>query len=220
MSAPAAIVAAKILFPEPEKVGLENQKLDISSQDVGSNILDAISRGTTDGLKLAINVGVMLLVFTAFVSMLNYIFTDVIGPIGNFNDYIAGATGGQYEHFSIEFVLGLLFAPIAWLLGVPSSDIMVVGQLLGLKTTLNEFFAYAALEGVKGELSFRSVIIATYALCGFANFASIGIQIGGIGAIAPGQRQTLTELGVKSLIGGTIACFITGTIAGFLVVGV
>jgi len=219
MSAPAAIVAAKMLFPEPEEVDLDNQKLDISSQDVGTNILDAISRGTTDGLKLAINVGVMLLVFTAFVSMLNYIFTDLIGPIGNFNDYIARVTNGQYEHFSIEFVLGLLFAPIAWLLGVPSGDVMMVGQLLGLKTTLNEFFAYAALEGVQGELSFRSVIIATYALCGFANFASIGIQIGGIGAIAPGQRQTLTELGVKSLIGGTIACFLTGTIAGFLVVG-
>lgn len=219
MSAPAAIVAAKMIFPERRKIDLSNQKLDIPRQDVGSNLLDAISRGTTDGLRLAVNVGVMLLVFTAFVSMLNYLFTHVIGNINGFNEYIAEVTGGQYQNFSIEFVLGLLFAPIAWLLGVPSSEVMVVGQLLGLKTTLNEFFAYTALEGVQNTLSFKSVIIATYALCGFANFASIGIQIGGIGAIAPGQRQLLTELGVRALIGGTIACMLTGTIAGFLVTG-
>jgi len=218
MSAPAAIVAAKILFPETGEVDMDHQTLDIPPQDVGSNVLDAISRGTTDGLRLAVNVGIMLLVFTAFVAMLNYICSDLIGEIGGLNEYIAAKTNQQYEGFSIEFVLGVLFAPLAWLLGVPGEDVMVVGQLLGLKTTLNEFFAYATLEGVKDGISSKSVIIATYALCGFANFASIGIQIGGIGAIAPRQRETLTELGVRSLIGGTIACLLTGTIAGFLAV--
>ena len=217
MSAPAAIVAAKMIFPETKKVDLTNQKLDIPKQDVGTNLLDAISRGTTDGLKLAVNVGVMLLVFTAFVSMLNYICTEGIGNISNFNAFIAKVTDGQYQAFSIEFVLGILFAPIAWLMGVPSNEVLIVGQLLGLKTTLNEFFAYTALEGAKSGLSFKSIIIATYALCGFANFASIGIQIGGIGAIAPNQRQLLTQLGIRALIGGTIACLLTGTIAGFLV---
>lgn len=217
MSAPAAIVAAKIIFPESQSVDLSNQKLDIAQQDVGTNILDAISRGTSDGLRLAVNVGIMLLVFTAFVAMLNYICTDLIGEIGNLNAYIARVTGGTYEQFSIEFMLGLLFAPVAWLLGVDGQDTLIVGKLLGLKTTLNEFFAYTALQEDQNQLSFKSVIIATYALCGFANFASIGIQIGGIGAIAPARRQLLTELGLRALIGGTIACFLTGTIAGLLV---
>lgn len=214
ISAPAAIVAAKILYPETKPISLENQQLKVPKQDVGSNILDAISRGTTDGLKLAVNVGAMLLVFTAFVAMLNYVMADKIGAITGLNDLVVGWTDGQYESFSIEFILGVIFSPVAWLLGVAWEDAMTVGQLLGLKTTLNEFFAYAALEGVKDGLQEKSLLIVTYALCGFANFASIGIQIGGIGAIAPGQRKTLTEFGVKALIGGTIACFMTAAIAG------
>jgi len=218
MSAPAAIVAAKMLFPEEGEIGLDAQTLDIPRQDVGSNILDAISRGTTDGLRLAINVGAMLLVFTAFVAMLNYLFINGIGSWTGLNEYVVDTTNGRFEGFNLEYMLGILFAPFAWLLGVGNEDILLVGQLLGLKTTLNEFFAYAALEQVQDQMSQKSVIISTYALCGFANFASIGIQVGGIGAIAPGQRRTLSELGIKSLIGGTIACFITGTIAGVLAV--
>ncbi|PHN04942.1 NupC/NupG family nucleoside CNT transporter [Flavilitoribacter nigricans] len=218
MSAPAAIVAAKMLFPEERKIELEDQNLDIPPQEVGDNVLDAISRGTTDGLKLAVNVGAMLLVFTAFVAMINYFFQDMVGNWTNLNGYVQNVTEGRFEGFNVQFILGILFAPVAWVLGVASDDVMVVGQLLGLKTTLNEFFAYAALEGVQGEISPKSVIIATYALCGFANFASIGIQIGGIGAIAPGQRKTLTEFGIKALIGGTIACFLTAAIAGVLAV--
>jgi CNT family concentrative nucleoside transporter len=218
MSAPAAIVAAKILFPAEKKIDLEEQKLDIPPQEVGDNVLDAISRGTTDGIKLAVNVGAMLLVFTAFVAMINYIFQDMIGDWTNLNAYVQSSTEGRFDGFNVQYILGILFAPVAWLLGVASEDIMVVGQLLGLKTTLNEFFAYAALEGVQEELSHKSIIISTYALCGFANFASIGIQIGGIGAIAPGQRKTLTEFGIKALIGGTIACFLTAAIAGVLAV--
>ena len=216
ISAPAAIVAAKMLYPETRKIDIEHQKLDIPRQDVGSNMLDAISKGTTDGIKLAVNVGAMLLVFTAFIAMLNYIFINWIGGPTNLNEYVVNSTDGRFDAFNIQYILGMLFSPIAWLLGVASEDTMLVGQLLGLKTTLNEFFAYAALEGIKGELSYKSLLIATYALCGFANFASIGIQIGGIGAIAPGQRKTLTEFGIKALVGGTVACFLTAAIAGVL----
>ena len=219
ISAPAAIVAAKMLYPETRQIDLEHQKLDIPRQDVGNNMLDAISRGTTDGLKLAINVGAMLLVFTAFIAMLNYVLINGIGTWSGLNEYVSTTTNGRFEGFNMQFVLGILFAPIAWVLGVASSDMLMVGQLLGLKTTLNEFFAYAALQGMESELSFKSLIISTYALCGFANFASIGIQIGGIGAIAPGQRKALTELGIKALIGGTVACFLTAAIAGMLVGG-
>lgn len=216
MSAPAAIIAAKILLPESKSVDLDKQKLDIPRQDVGSNVLDAISGGTADGIKLAVNVGAMLLVFTAFVSMLNYISINWIGSWTGLNDWVIESTDGRFQGFNIEYMLGLLFSPIAWVLGVAWEDAFLVGQLLGLKTTLNEFFAYAALEGMQPELSEKSVLIATYALCGFANFASIGIQIGGIGAIAPGQRRVLTELGVTSLVGGTVACFLTAIVAGIM----
>lgn len=216
ISAPAAIVAAKILFPSNEKVNPTQQKLDIPRQDVGDNVLDAVSRGTTDGIKLAVNVGAMLLVFTAFIAMLNYICTNWIGGPTGLNKYVAETFDGQFKEFNIEFLLGIFFAPVAWVLGVPTQDTLLVGQLLGLKTTLNEFFAYAAMEGIKDQMSYKSMLISTYALCGFANFASIGIQIGGIGAIAPGQRRTLTEFGIKSLIGGTVACFLTAAIAGML----
>lgn len=216
ISAPAAIVAAKLLYPEEEKISLEMQKLDIAPQDAGSNILDAISRGTTDGLKLAVNVGAMLLVFTAMIAMVNYILGDLFGAWTGLNGVVA-ANFDQFSQFNLEFILGIIFAPVAWLLGVDWSDSMVVGQLLGIKTTINEFVGYAQLEGVKDQLSEKSLLIATYALCGFANFASIGIQIGGISAIAPGQRKVLTELGIKALIGGTIASFLTAAIAGILV---
>ena len=216
ISAPAAIVAAKILYPEDEEIDLDKQKLNIPRQEVGNNVLDAISRGTTDGIKLAVNVGAMLLVFTAFVAMFNYILSMIGGWTG-LNEIVVAQTDGRFQSFNLEYLLGLLFAPIAWLLGAPTTDIMLVGQLLGLKTTLNEFFAYAAMEGIQDQLSRKSIIIATYALCGFANFASIGIQIGGIGAIAPGQRKNLTELGIKALIGGTVACFLTAAIAGMFV---
>jgi CNT family concentrative nucleoside transporter len=215
ISAPAAIVFAKILYPEdtPEKL---NRNLDISKEKIGSNILDAITNGTVDGLKLAINVGAMLLVFIALIAMLNYILGDWIGAWTGLNDLVVDWTDGKYEKFSLEYIFGLVFAPFAWLLGVPSADIISVGELLGTKTIINEFVAYANLPGA--DLVYKkSWIIATYALCGFANFSSIGIQIGGIGALAPGQRKTLTELGIKAMIGGTLACFMTAVIAGMVV---
>jgi CNT family concentrative nucleoside transporter len=216
MSAPAAIVAAKILLPESGEVALDKQQLDIPRQEAGSNFLDAISRGTADGIKLAVNVGAMLLVFTAFVSMFNYICYHWIGSWTGLNEFVVNSTNNRFQGFNIEYILGIVFSPIAWILGVSWEDSSLVGQLLGLKTTLNEFFAYAALEGMQKEMAEKSVIIATYALSGFANFASIGIQIGGISAIAPGQRRNLTELGITSLIGGTIACFLTAIIAGMM----
>ena len=218
ISAPAAIVCAKILYPETREVTLDNQKLNVPRSLVGDNVLDSIARGTTDGVKLAVNVGAMLLVFTAFVAMLNAILLGLGSEaVLDVNARIFAATDGRFEGLNLQYLLGNLFAPVAWLIGIDWSDSLVVGQLLGLKTALNEFFAYAQLENVKGLLSERSVIITTYALCGFANFASIGIQLGGIGAIAPGQRRNLTELGLKTMIGGTIACFLTAAIAGMII---
>jgi len=216
ISAPAAIVCAKILFPEtePEKV---DKNIDIPKEEAGSNVLDALVRGTTDGLKLAVNVGAMLIVFTAFIFLFNKIFM-YIGDFTNLNDMITKNSDGVYKGLTLQYIFGFIFSPIAWLLGTPSQDIVAVGQLLGEKTILNEFFAYLSLADLKnaGALSEKSILIATYALCGFANFASIGIQIGGIGAIAPGQRSTLSRFGIQALIGGTIACFLTAAIAGMM----
>jgi len=216
MSAPAAIVVAKMLYPETEAV---DRKLDISREKIGTNILDAISRGTTEGLKLAVNVGAMLLVFTAVIAVFNWITVDWIGAPTGLNKEIAQATDGRYSGLSLQYILGNIFAPVAWLIGVPSEDILVVGQLLGEKTILNEFYAYASLSDLKesGMLTnYRSIVIATYTLCGFANFASIGIQIGGISVLAPSQRATLARFGIKALIGGTVAALLTATIAGML----
>ena len=217
ISAPAAIVASKILFPETEKKDLEQEAK--MAADESSNVLDAISRGTTDGLKLAINVGAMLLVFTALIHMANEILIATVGEATGWNESIFESTNGRFKGFSFTYLLGLIFAPFAWILGTPSQDILLIGQLLGQKTVINEFVAYAQFNELREagiQLHPKSVLIATYALCGFSNFASIGIQIGGIGAIAPGQRRALTELGIKALIGGTIASFLTAAIAGVL----
>lgn len=227
ISAPAAIVASKILYPQVDEADVV-QEFNIPKDKIGSNLLEAISIGTTDGLKLAVNVGAMLLVFTALVAMLNHILSEWIGHYTHLNPIVNNfATYLQEQGFNIqssamnglnlEFLLGLLFAPISWLLGVPNQDIFLVGQLLGQKTVINEFFAYTELAKVTKVLHIKSLIITTYALCGFSNFASIGIQIGGIGAIAPGQRTNLAAFGIKALIGGTVACFLTAAIAGMLV---
>ena len=217
ISAPAAIVAAKIIFPETDK-NVDKAPLQIPSSQAGSNFLDALSRGTTDGLKLAVNVGAMLLAFMAFIYLINALL-GYAGQIGGINDIIAEASNGTYEGLSLEYLFGFIFAPIAFLIGTPFEDLIPMGQMLGEKTILNEFVAYASLSGYQaaGVLSEKTVIIATYALCGFANFASIGIQIGGIGSIAPGQRENLTKFGIKALIGGTVACLLTAAIAGILV---
>jgi CNT family concentrative nucleoside transporter len=215
MSAPAAIVVSKMLFPQTEPVMRE---LRIPKEKLGDNFLDAISLGTTDGLKLAVNVGAMLIVFTALMYLFNY----VLGSVGHWfsiNDDVARFSGSRYTSLSLQMLLGYLFSPIAWLIGVNSREMVAVGQLLGEKTILNEFVAYISFGQLKtgGIIADpKSILITTYALCGFANFASIGIQIGGISQLAPGQRRNLTELGLRALLGGTIACLMCGCIAGAL----
>jgi concentrative nucleoside transporter, CNT family len=217
MSAPAAIVCAKILFPQTDD-HLISKDLTVPKEKLGDNFLDALSLGTTDGLKLAVNVGAMLIVFTAVMYVVNALM-GYLGDITHLNENIAAATGGAYNELSLQFVLGYVFAPVAWLIGVNQVDMVAVGQLLGEKTILNEFVAYISLGDMKAKGMIhdpKSLLIVTYALCGFANFASIGIQIGGISQLAPNQRRNLTELGVKALIGGTIACLMCGCIAGAL----
>lgn len=217
MSAPAAIVCSKLLFPQTDP-HLISKDLTVPKEKLGDNFLDALSLGTTDGLKLAVNVGAMLVVYTAIVWVVN----GILGWVGNMthiNGPISAATGGRYSALSLQMVLGYAFSPIAWLIGVHQGDMVSVGQLLGEKTILNEFVAYISLSDMKTKGVIqdpKSLLIATYALCGFANFASIGIQIGGISQLAPGQRRNLTELGVKALVGGTIACLMCGCIAGAL----
>lgn len=215
ISAPAAIVASKIIFPESLE-NKENKELRMQQPDY-HNLLDAISKGTSDGLKLAVNVAVMLVVFTALIALVNKILMFLSPEV--IDSWIVESTGGRYEGLNFTYLMGVIFAPFAWLLGTPNTDVLYVGQLLGQKTMINEFVAYAELDNLRQagvELERKSLLIATYALCGFANFASIGIQIGGIGAIAPGQRKALTELGLKALIAGTIACFLTAAIAGII----
>lgn len=214
LSAPAAIVFSKLLLPETEKV---EEKLDIDKEKIGSGPLEAISTGTTEGIKLAVNVGGMILVFLAFIAMANYLLSDVIGEYTNLNPWVEQVSGGTYDKFSLQMILGYLFAPIAWVIGVGGEDMVLAGQLLGEKTVINEFIAYISLGDMQsaGKLvNHKSVVILTYALCGFSNFASIGIQIGGISTIAPNQRPTLAKLGMRALLGGTLACLMTAAVAG------
>lgn len=216
MSAPAAIVVSKMLIPQTEEV---SEVIPVNKDKIGNNLLEAIVNGTEEGVKLAINVGAMLVVFIAMVAMVNYILSDMIGQWTYLNGWIAELTDGRYKALSLQFVLGYLFAPVVWILGVSSQDMTAVGQLLGEKTILNEFVAYTTLGAMKTSEIFKdpkSVIMATYILCGFSNISSIGIQVGGIGALAPGKKKMLAELGVKALIGGTIATLMTATIVGML----
>lgn len=213
ISAPAAIVAAKILVPETEEI---NENLEIDKQKIGTNLLEAISNGTSDGLKLAVNVGAMLLVFIALMALGNGIL-GWTGDVTGLNNVIAENTPYQ-DGLSFQFLLGYIGAPIVWLIGVDSADMVAVGELLGQKTVLNEFIAYPRLGEMReaGVLSQKSVIISTYMLCGFANFASIGIQIGGIGSLIPSRKGLLSKLGMKALLGGTIASLLTAAIVGML----
>ena len=217
MAAPGAVVISKILYPQTEKI---NSEIKVTKDNIGSNILDAIANGTSEGLRLAVNVGAMLLVFLAFIAMIN----GILGWVGNvttLNTWIVDNT--TYDTFSLEFLLGYLFAPVMWLIGVPLDDMTLMGQLLGIKLVASEFIGYIQLADLKNMSNAihlnneKSIIMATYMLCGFANFASIGIQIGGIGSLAPGQRKTLSHFGMKALIGGTIASLVSATIAGMII---
>lgn len=217
MAAPGAVAIAKIIVPSTSAVSEENSTIE--NENFGSNLLSAITNGTTEGVKLAVNVAAMLLVFVALLALLN----DVLGGLGGsvgLNTLISTHT--IYSGLSIEFLLGYLFAPLMWIIGVAQEDITLMGQLLGIKLAASEFVAFIQLADLKNTsnalhlLHEKSVVMATFMLCGFANFASIGIQLGGIGVLAPSQRKTLSELGLKAVLGGTLVSLLSATIAGMI----
>ncbi len=217
MAAPGAIVISKIMFPQTEEV---NKVVEISTEITGTNLLSAITNGTRDGIKMAVNVGAMLLVFLALIALVNGVFFQLAELFG-LNVWIQQNT--IYDSFSLELVLGYLFAPLMWLIGIASEDITLMGQLLGVKLAASEFVAYIELASLKDissaiHLTYqKSVIMATIMLCGFANFASIGIQIGGIGILAPSKSKLLTELGFKAMIGGTLVSLLSATFVGMII---
>ena len=217
MAAPGAIVISKILYPQ---VNVINNDVTVSQEKIGSNLLDAIANGTTEGLKLAANVGAMLLVFIAFIAMINFGF-EKIGSISSLNSWISNNT--TYDFLSIEFILGYVFSPIMWIIGVAKEDMALMGQLLGIKLAASEFIGYMQLAELKDITNLvhlkyeKSILMATYMLCGFANFASIGIQIGGIGSLATNQRINLSKFGMTAVLGGTLASLLSATIAGMIV---
>ena len=215
MAAPGVVVISKILVPQTENI---DKDINVSRSGIGKNALDAISNGTGEGLRLAVNVGAMLLVFLAFIAFINYIFIK-IGGWTSLNDKILAFTDGKYDELSLEFILGYALSPLMWLIGVAREDITLVGSLLGKKLILTEFVAYIGLSDLKATGVFtetKSIIMSVYMLCGFANFASIGIQIGGIGSLAPGKRVLLAQFGMRALLAGTLASLLSATIIGIL----
>ena len=207
MAAPATLVIAKILVPETGEP-LTRGKVKANIERTTANVIDAAAAGASDGLRLALNVGAMLLAFIALIALLDAPIAW-LGEITGMNEMLGRELG-------LSTLLGLVMAPIAWIIGVPWADAVSVGGLIGTKVVLNEFVAYAELSQIKDTLSAKSQLIATYALCGFANFSSIAIQIGGIGGIAPERRHELAKFGLKAVLGGSLATFMTATIAGVL----
>ncbi len=215
MAAPGAVVAAKLLVPQTEAIKSE---ITVSRDSIGSNVLDAISNGTMQGIKLAVNVAAMLLVFIALIALLNFVLIKV-GDMTSLNEVIFSATGGQYDGLSMQFILGYAIAPLTWAIGVSADDMTLVGHLFGEKLILNELVAYSSLKDLISIQAFtheKSMIMATYMLCGFANFASIGIQIGGIGALAPNRKVMLSKLGLRAMIGGALASLFSATMVGMI----
>ncbi|GAB4332238.1 MAG: nucleoside transporter [Flammeovirgaceae bacterium] len=224
MNAPAAIVMSKVLFPETQYEQIDT-RIQVSKENLGVNLIDAMSNGAADGLKLALNIGGMLLAFIAVIAMLNYMMENFIGGMFlwdnvTLNQMIESSTNGTFKGLNLEYILGQIFRLIAWIMGVDWNDTLLVGSMLGQKTVINEFVAYLNLANVKaaGAMSAKSIVIATYALCGFSNFSSIAIQIGGIGSMAPTRQGDLSKLGFRALLAASLACMMTGTIAGALVV--
>ena len=215
MAAPGAVVAAKLLVPQTEVIQSE---IKVSKESIGENVLDAITNGTMQGIRLMVNVAAMLLVFIALIALLNFILIKV-GDWTHLNEVIVSATGGQYDGLSMQFILGYTIAPLTWAIGVSPEDMTLVGHLFGEKIILNELVAYSSLKEYISLEAFtheKSMIMATYMLCGFANFASIGIQIGGIGALAPNKRVVLSQLGVRAMIGGALASLFSATMVGII----
>lgn len=216
MAAPGAIAIAKILVPQTEEI---DNTVTVSKEKIGKNVLDAISNGTAEGLKLAANVAAMLLVFYALIAGFNYIFFK-IGDWTHLNGLIASATGGRYDGISLQFILAYLFYPVIWLTGITGADVDLVGRLLGEKIIMTEFVGYQSLADMIQAGSFassKSIIMATYVLCGFANFASIGILIGGIGGMAPNQKPLISSYGLRALLGGSLVALMSATMVGMFI---
>jgi concentrative nucleoside transporter, CNT family len=217
MNAPAAIVMAKIFLPEtsPDKI---DRNLTVNREAIGVNIVDALASGAADGLRLALNIAAMLLAFIAIIAALNWILMEGIGSWTGLNEWVRASTGDRFAGFSLEYLFGQVFRLIAFAMGVEWSQSLSVGSLLGQKMVINEFIAYSSLADMKtaGVLTEKSIIISTYALCGFANFSSIAIQIGGIGGMAPQRQADLSRLGMKALLAASLATMMSGTIAGAL----
>ena len=217
MAAPGAVAIAKIIVPNPKKI--INDEISINDDKSNQNILDAITNGTLQGLKLAFNVGALLLVFIALLALLNKLLF-FLGDFSNLNLVIQQNT--NYQELSLEFVLGFILAPIMWIIGVAKEDITLMGQLLGIKIAANEFLGYVYLSDLKNTINpihllyEKSIIMATFMLCGFANFQSIAIQIGGLGSLAPNKIKVISKYGVKAVIGGTIVSLISATFAGMI----
>ena len=222
MSAPAAIVMAKILVPETEEPATRGMT-EIEHEEESNNLIEAAANGAGEGLKLALNVGAMLLAFIALIGAINAVFGWFGNPtlfgteLYDLNSTVASASDGRFEALSLQSIFGFIFAPLAWAMGVETADILSFGTLLGEKVAVNEFVAFASLQDLKSVMTQRSVVIGTYALCGFANFSSIAIQIGGIGGIAPSRRSEIAALGLRAVLGGALASWLTATIAGVLV---
>jgi concentrative nucleoside transporter, CNT family len=216
MAAPGAVILSKIIMPQTEDI---NRQIDVPRDRVGSNVLDAISNGTFEGIKLAVNVAGMLLVFIAFIAFFNYITSNLIGEYTGLNPLIASLTNNQYDGLSLQFILGYTLSPLMWLIGIAREDIALVGQLLGEKIIINEFIGYMSLAKLQEAGMFtyqKSIIMSTYILCGFANISSVGIQIGGIGSLAPGKKLWLSQFGFKALVAGTLASMLSATIMGMI----
>ncbi|MBS1544811.1 MAG: NupC/NupG family nucleoside CNT transporter [Bacteroidetes bacterium] len=215
MNAPAAIVLSKLFYPETEREKIDSS-LQVNKDQIGTSVIDALANGASDGMKLALNIGAMLLAFIAVIYAVNWILVDFFGSWTGLNDFVKASTGGTYEGFSLQYILGQVFRIFAFLIGVDWNESLQVGSLLGQKMVINEFIAYLDLAQMKtaGILSDKSIRIATYALCGFANFSSIAIQIGGIGGMAPARQSDLARLGLRAMIAASLATMMTGTIAG------
>jgi CNT family concentrative nucleoside transporter len=216
MAAPGAVVIARILYPQNEAI---NEEIQFDQKTFGDNVLDSIAKGTFQGLKMAAGVAAMLLVFLAFIAMINFVFIK-IGSWTHSNLWVNDITAGRYQNLNLQFMLGYLFSPVMWLIGVCPQDMALVGQLAGEKLVANEFVGYISLASLKDAGAFfqdRSIVMATYMLCGFANFASVGMQIGGIGLLAPGKRKWLSEFGMRALLGGTLVSLLSATMVGMIV---
>lgn len=216
MAAPGAVVFAKMLVPQTWQV---NNNIQISKNKVGKNILDAISNGAAEGVKLAVNVAGMLLVFVAFIAFANYLFTK-FGSLTGVNEWIAQVTDGRSKELNLQFILGYAISPLMWLIGIAPQDMIHAGSLLGQKIIMTEFIGYVDLANLKAAGAFaqtKSVIMCTYFLCGFANFASIGIQIGGIGGLTPKNKPLLAQFGMRALLAGTLASLLSATVVGMII---